>query len=180
MSATFVLKRRIDAEHIPATGLDVSVETDAGQRDALAKAYDLVAVKALSATSTLIPGRRGSVAVEGRVIADVVQSCVVTLVPVDQHIDEPFSVRFVPANSPEVAPPKPGAEVVIDPAAPDPPEIMDDAIDIGRLVEEVFALAIDPYPRAPDAALPTELTQAGEKAGESPFAVLAKARPKDG
>jgi uncharacterized metal-binding protein YceD (DUF177 family) len=181
MSGPSIIARTIDAAHVPAVGLDVAVETNERQRAALAEAYDLVAVKALAATATLTPGDRRAVLVEGRVTADIVQSCVVTLAPVEQHIDESFSVRFVPAESPEAPKPKAGAEVVIDPAAPDPPEIMEgNTVALGALVEELFALAIEPYPRAPDAALPAAIAGSRDTGGESPFAVLAKVRPGKG
>lgn len=175
MTSPFVLRRRVEAASLPATGIDLTVEASGDQRTALAEAYELVAVNGLSATATVTPGRRGSLVVDGRVTADIVQSCVVSLEPVAQHIDERFSVRFVPADSPEAILPKPGAEVVVDAAQADPPEIMEGSgIDAGALVEEVFALAIDPYPRAPGAALPADLVEPPQKGEASPFAVLAR------
>jgi hypothetical protein len=177
---TPVLTRVVDTAHLPPAGIDVVVEADEAQRKALADAYDLLAVNALAANATLTPGRRGTVTIEGRVTADIAQSCVVSLVPVDQHIEEPFSVRFASADSPDLPEARANAEVVIDPAAPDPPEVMDGTrIDVGALVEELFVLAIDPYPHAPGATLPAEPTQPPESI-ESPFAVLAKARTKKG
>jgi uncharacterized metal-binding protein YceD (DUF177 family) len=110
--------------------------------------------------------------VEGHVVADIVQTCVVSLVPLDAHIDESFSIRFVRDRS-QI--PAPGAEVVLDPDAPDPPELIDGpTIDVGALVEEHFVLAIDPYPRAPGAQLPAELAGEPDQAADSPFAALAK------
>ena len=90
-------------------------------------------------------------------VADIVQTCVVSLVPVDQHIDETFQVRFVrdPGKLPKV-----GAEVVVDPAAPDPPELLTGpTIDVGEIAEEYFVLAIDPYPHAPGATLPADVLE---------------------
>lgn len=166
-----ILHRPIDVAHLPAG--EVEFAADAAERQKLAEAYDLVAVNGLSATATFTPGVRGSVEVAGRVVADIVQTCVVSLVPVEQHIDEPFSLRFV---RPEDAPgqPKPGAEVVIDPDRPDPPEVLHgQAIDLGAVAEEAFVLAIDPYPRAPGAVLPAEAGPAQGASSDSPFAVLA-------
>ena len=175
MTAQPILRRRVEAATLPATGVDLAVEASEDQRKALAEAYKLVALNGLAATATVTPGRRGSLVVEGRVIADIVQSCVVSLEPVAQHIDESFSVRFVPADSPEAAPPKPGAEIVVDVAQADPPEVMEGSgVDVGALVEEIFALAVDPYPRAPDAALPAEVVAPPQGREASPFAVLAK------
>jgi len=164
-----ILSRPVDVAHLPPEGVDIV----AGEREktALATAYDLVAVQALSATAVLTPGPRGSVSVEGRVVADIMQTCVVSLVPVDQHIDEPFHLRFVrSADAPSVL--RPGAEVVIEPSVEDPPEILDGpTIDVGAIVEETFVLAIDPYPRAPSARLPGDVLEPAVT--DSPFAALA-------
>ncbi len=169
-----ILARPYDTAGLPATGAVVEIKTSDAQRAALSAAYDLVAVDGLSAEVTLAPAEDGLVTVDGRVVADIVQSCVVTLEPVPQHIDEAFSVRFAPADSRELRPPEGAArEVAIDPEAPDPPEAMDGTtIDLGALAEEMFVLAIDPYPRAPGAELPATVGEAPESDQESPFAVL--------
>ncbi len=151
-----ILSRPYDTAHLPATGVDMEFAASDEQRAALAAAYDLVAMDRLSASATLTPGAGGLVAVSGRVVADIVQSCVVSLEPVAQHIDETFAVDFAPAGRPAAKPPLEAArEVAIDPEAPDPPEPMaGTSVDVGALVEEMFVLAIDPYPRAPGAELP--------------------------
>jgi uncharacterized metal-binding protein YceD (DUF177 family) len=156
---------------------DVRVTADPQERAALAAEYDLLEVLSLQATATL-SSADGGVDVSGRITADIVQSCVVTLLPVEQHIDEPFSVRFVRPGSPELEViMKPHAEVLVDPGAPDPPEVLDGpALDLGAVVEEAFVLAIDPYPRVPGAALPEEATD--DEGRPSPFAVLADLKRK--
>jgi hypothetical protein len=94
-------------------------------------------------------------------------------VPVDQKIDEDFAVRF--ARGPVAdTPPKAGAEVHLDVDAADPPEILTGStIDLGPLVVEYFVLGIDPYPRAPGAALPPEAADPDGPEDASPFAALA-------
>jgi len=171
MADDAILSHRIDVNELPLAGLDTDVVASDDQRAALAEAYGLPAVNALSAEVTVMPSGIG-VTVSGRVKADIVQSCVVTLEPVAQHIDETFSVRFVPADSREAA--VPAREVVVDVADDsDPPEEMDGtSIDIGALVEEIFVLAIDPYPRAPGATLDVPEDDDGEGTADSPFAVL--------
>jgi uncharacterized metal-binding protein YceD (DUF177 family) len=153
----------------------VEVVAEASERAALAAAYDLLDVRVLRARAVVRSDPGGAVNVEGSVVADIVQSCVVSLAPVEQHIDEPFAVRFVRPGSAELGPPvKPHGEVVVDPEAPDPPEILTGAtIDLGAVVEEAFVLAIDPYPRAPGATLVQEATVEKDEGRESPFAVLA-------
>ncbi len=160
---------------------EMEVEASADERTALAFEYDLVEVSRLRATAELVATSSG-VDVRGRVTADIVQSCVVTLEPVAQHIDEPFSVRLVRPGSPALAEfDQPGDEIVVDPAAADPPDLLEgNAVDVGAIVEEALVLAIDPYPRAPGATLPAEVGgSAGEEPpGKSPFAVLAALKDK--
>lgn len=161
-----VLQRDVSIAEPPSA--PIAIAATEAQRRALADAYDLVAVKALEATVEVIPVS-GGLRVDGRVIADIVQTCVVSLAPVDEHIDEALSVRFVddPARLPA-----PGAEVVVDEETADPPELLEGpTLDVGALVEEYFALAINPYPRAPGAELPADAIDSG--AADSPFAVLA-------
>ncbi len=164
-----IIVRKLPLTDLPAK--PVEVEATAAEKQRLAEAYDLREVKSLAASVTLEP-IGGGVAVEGRIVADIVQTCVVSLVPVDEHIDEPFAVRFV--RDPNQLP-KAGSEIVVDPAADDPPEPLDGpSIDVGALVEEYFALAINPYPRAPGAELPAEYAGSDdERARQSPFAALA-------
>lgn len=181
MNGNAIVSRPVDVARLP--GEPVEIVADEAERLTLASAYDLAAVDSFCATVELSAGPRGSVEVNGRVVADIVQTCVVSLVPVAAHIDEPFSLRFVrPSDAPPA--PKPGAEVVVDPERPDPPEVLTGpAIDLGAIAEEAFVLAIDPYPRAPGAAIPAEAGGSPAMPSESPFAVLAelaKRRKEDG
>ena len=155
----------------------VEVTATPEQRAALAKECDLLDVSHLTAMVTLTPEADGAVSVAGLVTANIEQACVVTLDPVPQRIDEPFAVRFVRPGSPELPlPARPHDEVVVDPAAPDPPEVLSgNAIDLGPLIEETFLLAIDPYPRSPGAMLAQEPADGNQS--DSPFAVLAGLKP---
>lgn len=175
MSESAVLSRPVELADVPAAGLEIEITADDHECAMLAAAYDLVAVKTLSASVMLTRYGGGDLSIEGRVVADIVQTCVVSLVPVDQHIDEPMALRFVPPASPEAPkPPKPGAEVVILADEPEPPEILaGPAVDLGALVEETFVLAIDPYPHAPEAVMPKEAVDKEEAGSQSPFAALA-------
>ncbi len=169
MSDTPILSLSVAVVDLPEA--PVEIVAGEGERRALAAANDLLAVNALSASVELnrVPG--GGVAVEGHIVADVVQTCVVSLVPVEGHIAETFSVRFVRSASQL---PQPGAEIVVDADAPDPPELLKGpTVDVGALVEEYFVLAIDPYPRAPGARWPAELGEDPD-ADESPFDRLAE------
>ena len=127
--------------------LDVTVTADPQELAALAREYDLLGVGHLTATIVVTAGLDGAVFVEGNLDAAIEQACVVTLAPVAQKIDEAFALRFVRPGSPDVVEPKPHEEVVVDPAAPDPPEILTGStIDVGAIVEEAFRPGHRPLP----------------------------------
>jgi uncharacterized metal-binding protein YceD (DUF177 family) len=86
--------------------------------------------------------------VTGRVTARVVQSCVVTLEPVEAAIEAELDRTFLPVAELPEAP----EEVELTEDSLDAPDPLGDAIEIGALVLETLALELDPYPRAADAA----------------------------
>ena len=85
--------------HISANPVEVTISADAGERAGLAKLWSILEVKALPATFEVRRWKRDGVRLKGRVTADIVQACVVTLDPVESHIDEPVEVVFVPEGS---------------------------------------------------------------------------------
>src|SRR6478672_2189556 len=109
MIAAPILSWPIDVAEIGEGGVVRNFAADAGERQALASALDLRDVRTLTAEVTLTQAGRSAVLAEGRFHADIVQTCVVSLVPVEQSIDEPFSIRFVRAA--DQSTPKPGGEV---------------------------------------------------------------------
>ena len=139
------------------------LEADEAERAALARRFGIPAVESLRAELRLSPDADGAVRAEGDLRAAVVQTCVVTLEPVPQTVEEPVALRLLP----------PGRE-----PSDDPDEEADEVptrhgvADLGEAVAEQLALALDPHPRAPGAALPAEASEPGEH----PMAALAKLR----
>lgn len=151
------------------------VETTPAERAALAQAYGLVDVAALSARLSLV--RRGAtIMVTGKLKARVTQTCVVSLEPFETDLVEDVERDYAPeaqvlAAWEELA--RLEAANAPDPI-PDPPDqIMDGKIDLGALVAESLALALDPYPRKPGVAFEAP-NDPLEDRDESPFAVLAR------
>ncbi len=172
------LSRTIDLAAIPAAGTTRQVAASDAERDALAKALGILGVESVDAELAIEPWRTEGIAVTGCLRARVVQSCVVSLVPVEQMIDEPIDSRFVPEGSKlAVTIDARNHSTVVEPSDEDAPEVFaGHSIDLGVLVTEHLALAIDPYPRAPGAELPAEFREKepdADSAG-SPFAVLEK------
>lgn len=140
------------------------LEATEAERAALARRFGILGIERLQARLRLIPEPDGAVRAEARLEATVTQECVVTLDPVPQEIAEAFAFRLLPA----------GREPADGPDDLDEIESENDVADLGEVVAEQLALALDPYPRAPGAELPPEATE--EAAGA--FAALAALRRK--
>jgi len=129
----------------------VAIEADEGERAAVARRFDLVAIDRLAAELTMRRDGAG-ILVTGRVTAAVVQACSVTAERLEVAVDEPVLVRFVePATDEE--------EVELSADALDTIEIEGGAIDLGEAAAQTMALALDPFPRGPNAG--KVLKQAG-------------------
>lgn len=140
---------RANVTRLPQKGLPVTIVADAAQRAALAQEHGLLSVESYRAELLVASWKRNGVKVTGRVEADITQACIVTLDPVEAHIDEAVEALLLPEDS------KlgrqgfdGGGEILLDADGPDGPETFSgDTIDVGALAEQFFGLAIDPYPR---------------------------------
>jgi uncharacterized metal-binding protein YceD (DUF177 family) len=107
--------------------------------------------------------------------AHIVQTCVVTLEPVEAAIREPVEAIFVPEGSRLARPAdNEGGEMILDPSGPDIPDTFaGDTIDAGAVVSEHVALAIEPYPRKEGAAFGERIeSSAADDKRPNPFAAL--------
>lgn len=149
MSADSPVSFHVNVQRLPKKGMPVDIDADSRALSALAAAHGLVGVRSFSARLHVTSWKAGGVRVDGRVRADLIQQCVVTLDPVEAVIDEEVSALFVPEGSRlALRPVQQDQEMMLDPEGPDAPETFSGAeIDVGALAEEFFALAIDPYPR---------------------------------
>ena len=157
---------------IPAVGLHRDIEPSPVQRRAMAElgflgaGADRPGSRRVGEGGRAARGRRDRPHLDGRR-----QTCVVTLDPIENDIDEPIDVVFAPPEQiPELAELVDEAkEVAIE--TPDPPEpLLDGMIDLGRLATDALFLAIDPYPRRKDAVFEPPVEPADPDA--HPFAAL--------
>jgi uncharacterized metal-binding protein YceD (DUF177 family) len=106
---------------------------------------------------------------QGRLKASLEQCCIASGEPVAERIDEAFEILFVP--EPNALP-----DDEVELGAQDLDVVFHDGsgIELGAAVADTLALALDPYPRGPnaDAALQAAGVLSEEQAG--PFAALAK------
>ena len=167
-------------ENLGSVPAMVPVRADPAVLKALAEYLEVLAVEDLQGMLSVRRWRKHGAMVEGVVTARIVQECVVTLEPVPLPVREEIRVRFLPVSKRHPAE-NTADETIIDPLADDPPEPFDGrTLDLGALVLEHLALGIDPYPRAPGAAVPQKFTSASlePEVRPNPFQILARLRGK--
>lgn len=151
--------------------LSISAETE--ERRALAGRFGLLALDSLAAELALTRDDE-TVTLNGRLRAEAIQACVASGAPVPATIDEPIALLFRPA--PDAA--APDTEVELGEGDMDVLFHDGAAIDAGEAVAQSLLLALDPYPRAPDAEAALKAAGVKSEAEAGPFAALAALRDK--
>lgn len=190
------LQRGYDAEELlklPSGRLRIDFEPQ--ELAALSDANGLEGVRRLSADLSVLREGKG-LHISGTLSGEVTYLCGVTLEPFDAPLTGGFDASFVPSAPPprqrgkgregnpperEAASRRRAARVEevedISPEDADPPEpIRNGRVELGGLLAEFFSLALDPFPRRPDAAFeaqPGAGAKADGEASTSPFAKLA-------
>jgi uncharacterized metal-binding protein YceD (DUF177 family) len=146
-------------------------------RAALARRFGLQAIDRLEGRLAVVRAGEGARA-SGRLVADVVQSCVVSGEPVPAHVDEALELRF---ELPEAD----GAEIELEADALDVMPVENDTIDLGEALAQALAVALEPYPRAAPEVLAkvrhlllseeeADALEAAAKAAANPFSALKR------
>lgn len=166
--------RFVEADSVGTHRMERRISANPEERAALAKRFGLIGIDRLEAVFSLKRAGGGVIHVAGEIAAEVTQACVVTLAPVPAKVAEAFSADFADEDRRRTT------ELDLDFEADDPPEpIRNGHIDLGELAAEQLALALDPYPRAPGAAIPPELSPDPDAEEEpvrpvNPFSILKK------
>ena len=160
---THEFSRRLPIERIGPVGHGLTVEADAAELARLAERLRLPAVNALTCRFHLRSAPNRTFIAEGWLDAVVTETCVVSLDEFPLPVSDHFVVRFVPAGS---------ESDDIDPDSDDEIPYSDGVIDLGEATAEQLALALDPWPRKPDADLPS----AAPDGPASPFSALRHKR----
>jgi hypothetical protein len=164
---------------IPETGLHLDIEASPVERAAMAEVAGLREILSADASLDVTPKGGGRFHVGGRARARIGQTCVVTLDPIENDIDEEIDLIFAPPEQIPVLSDLVEETSESDVEIPDPPEpIVNGVIDLGRLATDALFLGIDPYPRRPDAVFEPPVEAADPDA--HPFAALKalKVEPK--
>lgn len=141
---------------------------------ALARRFEIRAVSGLKARLAIRRVTGGTIVkVDGEIEADVVQSCVVSLQDVHDHIKAKFETFFTEGNQ------QFSEDVEFSPDEDDPPEVITNGqIDLGEVVAQYLSLELNPYPKAPGVSLPAQLKAVGMEVKNNPFAVLETLKDK--
>lgn len=161
--------------HISANPVRIKLDANDAELQALARFWDIVSVSSFKAELQVTRWKRDGLKVKGQVKAELTQECVVSLADVPSRIDEEFEQIFVPEGSKlaRLVLNEEG-EIIVSAEGDDLPEqFTGDTIDVGVLVTEIAALAIDPYPRKEGAEYgEAKVEQEVVDAKPSPFAAL--------
>lgn len=149
------------------------IASEPGENAALARYLGVDAVQRLTLAGFVSPHGKDGWRVHARLVAKIVQTCVVTLEPIHSRIDEEIERIYVPEHLNRHR-----TEVILLPDEEDVPDYFADIIDPGQLAVESLLLSIDPYPRREGAELDKEaeiVHHSGDDADTTtrPFAGLA-------
>ena len=156
--------------HQIGAGVERRLTPDAEACKRIARALDLQSLEGFEADIKLVPTVSGW-RMEGRVVADAVQTCGLTLEPLPVHVDRKFSVQMVEATERED---DEEGEIDLELDDDSPDQIEGGSLDLGQYAVEQLALSLDPFPRKPGAVF----EQPKEPGEISPFAVLKSLQSK--
>jgi uncharacterized metal-binding protein YceD (DUF177 family) len=176
-----VLTRSIEVDDVE-DGEARLIEVTEDERATIARLLDLVALDRLAFAYRLKREGEGRTGLTGTLSATATQTCVVTLEPVPSTLEVPVSVEFWPLRllrqleakaQLEAKPDEPACHGMVD--WPEP--VRDGTIDLGPVIYESFATALDPYPRKEGADFAWHEEPSAESPAEKapgPFAALGK------
>lgn len=145
-----------------------AIEAKPTECAAIARRLGLLELRSLKAEGALRPAAGGRWTLDGSLVAEVVQACVVTLEPVPARVEDAFDFAFAPMDEDD------DDEVDLSDADVEPLPA-DGILDLGEIVTQQLSLALDPFPRAPGAG-PGDHIEVEEEgpAKVAPFADLSE------
>ena len=153
---------------IPDAGLKEIRTATQVELAALTAALEVLSCDQLTSDFVIRGIGGGRFRLAGTLSAQLTQSCVVTLEPIQQTVEGSFDVEFSPVgNLPEST----EDEIEALGAAEIEP-IEHGRIDAGRIVFETLSAAVNPYPRKSGAAFETDADDSGAAGQGGPFAAL--------
>ncbi len=174
--------RAVDVTSFGAKGRFFKFQATEAESRALAGRYLVLSVNDLDVECKITPARKGSYKLVATFRAIVVQSCGITLDPIEENIAGEFTLTLMLPSGQKI---KENSEIDFNPDEEDIEFLESNLIDVGELVAQHLSLEINPYPRRID-AIGDELGQKivqeedvileGEK--KNPFEVLKSLKHK--
>lgn len=163
----------IRVAELAAIPAPAKISASRDERTALAKRFDLPAIHNLCAEYRLAQNNE-RIVFSGTVTSELEQSCAITGKPFPVTLSEPFQIAFVSAG--DTSPSEEEIELEADDC--DLIEYTGGRFDLGEAIAQTLYLALDPYPRGPeaDSAEARKILTSQEEAG--PFGALAALKPK--
>lgn len=150
----------IEADEISETPRSYFLSPTEQEIKDLERRLDVKSIDRLEATLNVSRQAGGRIYVQGHMKAKITQSCVVTLEPVEDWIEDDFdawyldkdsTVSFTEAKKNHQTK-KGHVEVEVSEESDDPEPLVDGKIQGGELVTQYLSLAINPYPHKEGAA----------------------------
>jgi len=163
----------LSVSDVPEGGLHVDLTPDEREREAIAALAGLSRLPRLQASFDVSRHGRSGLHVVGQVSATVGQTCVVTLDPLDNEVDETVDLVFVP--EPQAARHE-AAEIEV-PVTDVTEALVEGTVDLAAIATEFLILGIDPYPRKPGTVF--QAPHVGDEIAH-PFAALAALKKERG
>ncbi len=161
---------KVDEIKDGASGLIEATRTEMGE---IAGMLDLRGLEGLGMTYRLTRTGARRFRLKGALKGKVTQTCVVSLEPIESHLDVPVEAEFWPWEM--IAAHEEGEVEHKSAATSDWPEpINDGKIDLGSIIYETLATALDPYPKKEGVSFAWSegAETPGPKTKTSPFAAL--------
>lgn len=153
----------------------LTISASADECAAIAARFDLVALDRLDARLTFrFDGDMLSVG--GEVSGAVVQRCVATDEPLPSRVITPLDVRYVPLEKLEAA--EHEADIELGTHDLDIIGYTSSKIDLGEMIADTLYLALDPFPRRPDADAFLKARGVKSEGEAGAFGALAALRAK--
>lgn len=168
--------RPLDVTRVPPQGSTETIAAEPRECADLARRFGLPALHALEAELKVSRWRGEGLKIKGRFSADLDQTCVVSLDTFRSVLADEFEGYFLPAGSAAGA-------ALIEEGDAEPFE--NGIIDMGEVVAEAVALALDPYPKKPGVTFADVIedegaADSGKEAERNPFSGLESLRKGKG
>jgi uncharacterized metal-binding protein YceD (DUF177 family) len=170
--------RPLEFSRVPPQGSTETISAEPQECAELARRFGLPALHSLEAELKVSRWRGEGLKIKGRFTADLDQTCVVTLDMFRSRLTDDFERYFLPAGAAA------GTEaVLIEEGGAEP--FGNGIIDMGEVVAEAVAVALDPYPKKPGVSFADMIEDEhssgpGKDAETNPFAGLATLRKGNG